>query len=211
MKASRFTLVWICLAICGCSKNINKPTIIAWGDSFTYGTGSTDASYPSVLEKLSGYRVINRGTAGNTSTQIKNKLLADKQYYRYPSIIWVGRNNLPDSVTILKDIDEMVNALGRSHFLVLSILNSETEGIGTARYTTIQRINRQLATAYGNRFIDIKAYLQTHRDTSLMKDDNITTYDITPTSLRADNLHLNSQGYQLVAQKVYESIDILLK
>ena len=53
---------------------INKqPTIACWGDSLTYGQGSTDPdkdSYPAVLSSLSGAKVYNMGVPGETSTTI---------------------------------------------------------------------------------------------------------------------------------------------
>lgn len=50
-----------------------QPTIACWGDSLTYGQGSTNRSvnsYPAVLEKKSGLTVYNMGIGGETATTI---------------------------------------------------------------------------------------------------------------------------------------------
>lgn len=49
------------------------PTIACWGDSLTYGYGSTDnatKSYPAVLSSLTGGTVYNMGIGGETATTI---------------------------------------------------------------------------------------------------------------------------------------------
>ena len=46
-------------------------TVIALGDSLTYGYGaSSETSYPTVLAELTKWRVINAGVNGNTSADV---------------------------------------------------------------------------------------------------------------------------------------------
>ncbi len=60
------------------TRKYNNPTIACWGDSLTYGQGSTsagtgnpnDTSYPAVLSKLSGATVYNMGVGGETAETI---------------------------------------------------------------------------------------------------------------------------------------------
>ena len=54
----------------------SSPVIACWGDSLTWGHGSTDKitkSYPGVLAELSGATVYNMGVGGETSTTIAAK------------------------------------------------------------------------------------------------------------------------------------------
>lgn len=103
----------------------------------------------------------------------------------------------------------MVAALGHSNYLVLSVLNGLAEPTGNANYNNIATINAGFLAAYGARYIDVRSYLVSLYDPAQPQDVIDHADDIPPTSLRADNLHLNNAGYAAVAAKVYESIALL--
>lgn len=79
VKSLRTGLTLACVALflltaCGRTPQIHKlnpgDTILAYGDSLTYGTGTNAASaYPAVLEKLTGHSIVNAGIPGETTSE----------------------------------------------------------------------------------------------------------------------------------------------
>jgi lysophospholipase L1-like esterase len=188
--------------------------LVAWGDSLTAGQGSTGGSgsndaYPHRFEALARRSVLNKGVAGETSTQIKDRLVAVPLLATRPSIIWAGRNNLSSPSTVVADIATMIAALGHSNYLVLSVLNGSGEATGSANYTDIATINTALASTYGARYVDVRSHLVSLYNPGDPTDVTDHANDIPPTSLRSDTLHLNDAGYQAVANKVFQLIGLL--
>ncbi len=69
-----FLILLLINAISACSDSAKlqplkaDATILAFGDSLTYGTGtSKNKAYPAILEKLINHRVINVGIPGEVS------------------------------------------------------------------------------------------------------------------------------------------------
>lgn len=65
-------------------------TVLALGDSLTYGTGATpETAYPAVLSRLAGWNVVNAGVPGDTSAQALARLPALLEQHR-PALVLVG-------------------------------------------------------------------------------------------------------------------------
>jgi len=174
-----------------------------WGDSLTAGTGGVP--YPEQLGELFDWTFANHGVGGETSTQIRSRMVADTGSHEHATIIWAGRNNSHAQTTVLADIAAMVDALPHRNFLVLSILNGDFPGehLNAPVWTDITTLNQQLAATYGDRFVDVRTLLVARFDPTLAQDVIDHGNDVPPASLRSDPLHLNSTGYRIVAETIY--------
>lgn len=184
--------------------------IVAWGDSLTQGTGGNGDSWPAWFTRLSdGIPVINKGVGGQTSTQIKERMLAAKDLHGKFTVIWAGRNNAFDQKgTVQADIAAMVAALDTPKYLVVGIPNGAKEpqdGPDRWKLTLIDKLNASLKETYGARFVDIRPILVEAGDPSQPQDGEDRAANVVPSSLRSDALHLNSAGYKIVARAILDA------
>jgi lysophospholipase L1-like esterase len=110
--------------------------------------------------------------------------------------LWLGRNSVQSGFSVEDDIAAVAAHLGYGRFLVGSILPSV--GDSASAIAAIAARNANLASAYGQRFIDLLAVLHAAGDGSSGDAADIAA-GLTPRSLRTDDVHLNDAGYALVA------------
>ena len=88
-------LVALSIAACGGKGKEERSlpagsVVVALGDSITQGVGASEQSaWPANLARLSGWRVINAGVSGDTSTQALARLPALLQEYK-PALVIVS-------------------------------------------------------------------------------------------------------------------------
>lgn len=177
------------------------PRLACWGDSLTIGLSS------ALAQTLGGsFRVENYGVGGETSTQIAARFAASSSATKaLPALIWAGRNDFSSPSTVLSNIAAIVAGLAAgTDYLVLSVVNGEhvNEYVGGTDYANIATINAGLATAYGSRYVDLRAWLIRHANPSVSQDLTDVTHDIVPSSLRYDAVHLSPAGYALAATAI---------
>jgi lysophospholipase L1-like esterase len=184
--------------------------VVAWGDSMTYGTGADHAdkgqkTWPKWFTEFSGVKVIKKGVGGESSKQIRDRMLAEPALHKEFTVIWAGRNNYPGPAWVKTHIAEMVAALKHDHYLVVGITNSTEEPQGSERLKIMDTLNADLKATYGIRFVDVRPLLVAAYDKTLPQDVTDHENDVVPASLRSDKLHLNTAGYKVVAQAIYDA------
>jgi len=114
----------ILISACGGEKpelsHLSKTSnILAFGDSLTYGTGtSLDKSYPSILSRLTGINVINDGIPGEITEKGKRRLEKSLKKYKPDLVILChGGNDLIQKLDLRKtknNLEEMINMIQNS-------------------------------------------------------------------------------------------------
>lgn len=216
--ATGFTLYFV--GVVGSDVSIDnvsvKPIINSWrddkpsGNISCWGDSLTAKQYPYYLGKLNpGIPTYNGGVGGETSTQIKTRLLAATDKLGDVTIIWAGANNVDaEPNTVISDIAEMVAALATDKYLVLSVIGTDSATIGSGYHTDIQTVNNALSSTYGNKYVNIHQVLLDNYDPENPQDVLDIANDITPSSLRIDNIHLTAEGYEIVANAIQSALSL---
>lgn len=178
--------------------------IAVWGDSLSNYSPQLQALYPE-------RSVFNGSVGGQTSTQIKDRQLAESTGTKWRiNIFCYGRNN-PDKATVLADLAASVASLdpGNDKFIVLPIRNGdygEWEAVGGEGYKLFSDLNAAIAAAYPDNYFDMRAYLVSKYDPTNAQDLKDFARDIPPSTLRSDALHLNVAGAQVQAERLKQYI-----
>lgn len=182
-------------ALMGCSSNTPltelQPgdTILAFGDSLTYGKGVAAVhSYPTVLQELSGLPVVNAGISGETTAEGLLRLNLELNTHN-PSlvILFEGGNdvlqNLPaaDTKANLNEMIEQIKAFGADIALVAvpekSLLSSSAPW-----------------------------YPELAEEHKLPLEDSIVASLLIQPSMKSDSVHFNQAGYHALATAIHNML-----
>ncbi|NOR42596.1 MAG: arylesterase [Gammaproteobacteria bacterium] len=159
--------------------------ILAFGDSLTYGTGtSRDNAYPAVLERLTGRNVINAGVPGETSNRGLLRLanLID-QFQPDLIIICHGANDILRKLDLNRtrdNIQQMIDMARQN--------NSQVILIGVPEF---------------NLFLDTSPIYQSLAEQNKIPlEENSLSNIIGNNALKSDHVHPNSDGYRVLAKNI---------
>ncbi|HEY9102756.1 arylesterase [Chitinimonas sp.] len=184
-------LCCLLLLLAACGERTKLPrlpaqaTILAFGDSLTYGTGATpDSSYPSILSQLIGHPVANAGIPGNTTEDGLGRL-DDVLAEQHPAllILCLGGNDFlqqkPETETVA-NLRSMLNQAQNRRIPVLLVATPKP-GLTLA----IPDFYRQLAEEY-----------------RIPLEDQALRQILGKAKLKSDAVHPNAEGYRELAEAI---------
>ncbi len=165
-------------------------TILAVGDSLTYGFGAPPKeSYPALLSQMTGLRVINTGINGETSAEGLRRLPGLLQKHRPRlTILCYGGNDILQKLpmaqlkTNLTKMVKLCKAHG-SEVLLLSVPN---------------------LTLFGLEPLSLYEEVAEETETPLL--EGVLADILDKPALKSDHIHPNGKGYKIMAEAIYRKL-----
>ena len=185
--ANLAVIIIVMLAACSHPAHEVIPTsakVLVLGDSITYGTGAGKGEdYPSLLEAESGWKIINAGVAGDTSSDGLDRL-PDLLEKHAPKLVLVelGGNDLKESLN-LKSIIEKIK-----------VKNIPVVIIGVPAFNPV-------AAAFGS-LSDSPIYEKIGKETGTAVIPDVISKVLGKNSLKSDPVHPNALGYRKLEEGI---------
>lgn len=180
------------LSACGDDRPVEPlsryDTLLAFGDSLTYGTGGRGVSYPAHLSELTGLKVVNAGVPGEVSAKGLQRLPALLQQHQPALVILchggndilrrLPRNrmqkNLSDMVKLIRNAGAQVLLIGVPEFSVFLDSSAQHDAVAEAF--------------------------------DLLYEDDILPSILKNPALKSDQIHPNAEGYQQMAVAIQQRL-----
>ncbi len=172
------------------SKLNKTDTILAFGDSITYGFGAnSQQSYPHILSQLTNRNIINAGINGDTSTeglQRLSPLLQDDSVKLI--LLCFGGNDIiqKQPLSELKSNLKKMIQLAKSkdiNVILISVPNLSFFGLDS---------------------LDLYDEIADEEDIELI--EGLLSHVLSRSSLKSDYIHPNPKGYRYIADEIYEHL-----
>lgn len=203
-------------------------TVVAMGDSLTEGIGDTPGmgGFPARLEKLiedvrPGVQVVNLGRSGWTSSQLLNRQLPTALRIEPDiALVWIGSNDLwryfradqesEDLAQYTANIDSTLKALrdkGIKTYIALLDDQAKRPVASTADIQPFTQDDRDRMSRRAKAYNEVMARKAEEYGATTVDFFNTDIFT-NPLTLAADGNHPNAEGYELIAQKWFEAMDI---
>lgn len=186
-------VVLLCIALlvsaCGDAPKLAplapEATLLAFGDSLTYGTGASEQdSYPAQLEKLIGRRVVRAGVPGETSAHALARLPgALDEHQPALLLLCIGGNDFLRNLgkaQVAENVRRMV-ALAKARGAGVLLIGTPEKGFTLTPPAFYGELARQLGIPYEGKVIG-----------EILRNSE----------LKSDTIHPNARGYRLIAERV---------
>ncbi len=169
------------------SRLSTEATILAFGDSLTAGVGTEKQhSYPSVLSRLSGRKVVNAGISGEVTAQGLARM-ADV----------IAKTN-PDLIILLEGGNDILG----NHNLQKTKQNL-TAMIGLAKEQGVQLV--LVGVPKKQLFSDVAPfYKELAQEHDLVFEGELISTLLRKRSYKSDMVHFNKSGYQKMAEEIHQ-------
>ncbi|WNN42772.1 hypothetical protein [Winslowiella toletana] len=164
-----------------------------WNGSQASFTRTTAGSAVNVPEPVALYvrPFTTRGVANSTSGDVEVPLNDE-----FINIFWLGRNNINQTETIIKNAIAMVNYLKNvgKRVVILPDFNNGSEPSGSSGYIQMAALNAALKSEFPEFYceidgVDLRANFIAHGNPDYERDAELMAQDATPNTLRYDVLH----------------------
>jgi acyl-CoA thioesterase I len=192
LRAARIAAALVAVSItAGCGKPPRleplapEAVVLAFGDSLTYGTGASEVeSYPAQLERLIGRPVVRSGVPGEVTAQALARLPITLDAVRPRLLLLcIGGNDLLRRLgkeQAAENLREMVRT-ARSRGIDVVLIGTPEPGFSISPPGFYEEIAREFAIPY---------------------EESVVGEVLRDSSLKADPIHPNAQGYLLIAQRI---------
>ena len=165
-------------------------TILAFGDSITYGYGvNPDESYPSVLSQLSGHPVVNAGISGETSAQGLHRLPAAlRENNAKIMILCFGGNDIiqgKSRKSLRENLVAMIKMAKNNEIQVLLVAVPDITLVGLSTPSLYGEISEEEEIPLLDSLLE-----------------NVLGNDL----LKSDHIHPNARGYRQIAEAIYQAM-----
>ncbi|MCH1926670.1 GDSL-type esterase/lipase family protein [Shewanella sp. C32] len=190
----RWIVLLLLTGLVACSKPSLPPldanaTLLAFGDSLTAGVGAAAGDdYPSQLAHLCGCQVINAGISGETTSQGLQRL---------PNIL---DETQPDVLLLLEGGNDILRNQSLAQMqqnLAMMITEAKGRGIDVLLISVPEKsLFLAPSPIYSALADEFKLPLLDHSLSQLLREPK----------LKSDTVHLNAQGYQQLAQQIFDKL-----
>jgi lysophospholipase L1-like esterase len=163
----------------------NDAVIVAFGDSLTFGTGSEPTeSYPAVLEKMIGRRVVNAGIPGEVT---------DDGLLRLPEVL---ERDKPALLLLCHGGNDELRRLNQQQ-----VANNIREMIRLAQKRNVAVVLIAVP-APGLSLSPASMYREIAKELSIPIEEEILPSILSNNSLKSDYIHPNAKGYRRLAESI---------
>ncbi|MBS1186846.1 MAG: arylesterase [Burkholderiaceae bacterium] len=170
-------------------------TVLAFGDSVTYGTGASQGEdWPTLLAGMTGWRIINAGIPGDTADAGKGRIKALLDEHR-PAlvIVEIGGNDFlrgRPQKAVKDDLRAILATIRQSGATAVLVAVPEPS----------------LMAAVAKRPSDAAIYAELGKEEKLPVIVDVFSNVLAQADLRADAIHPNAKGYREMASGLFAGL-----